>query len=343
MGAVRCVMRRLGYMSLFVFLLGAAVSAQRSVTDPVDHYYRGAIGELPVQVKLTIRPDSVSGYYYDERVGVPLALEGELSDEQEATLRETDEEGQLTGRWEVSFSISPQGFGDALMGSWHSPDGEQSVSVDLSKIAEYVTLSERQGVMLESESHYPFFLTGGMGPVNRRLRENVQWRHQEFFGEGQEYAYAGELFNAWWRSERTELHDYADDVVSMFISVRAYTGGAHDSLHFLPANYHIVDGEAHELSLADLFLPDAPYQETLSDYLMEELEAREAGWLMMGTLEALDEEMMRVFTFSPSGLEFAFAPYEVGSWAEGPYFVNVPFEAVAAMIDPEGPLGRFVE
>jgi hypothetical protein len=61
----------------------------------------------------------------------------------------------------------------------------------------------------------------------------------------------------------------------------------------------------------------------------------------------LDEEnlatfTLATFTLAPDGLTFAFAPYQVGYYAQGSFFVTVPLEVVAPYADGEGPLGSLV-
>lgn len=47
--------------------------------------------------------------------------------------------------------------------------------------------------------------------------------------------------------------------------------------------------------------------------------------------------MLDTFTIEPDGVRFHFAPYEVGSYAEGSYDVTVPFVHVAELLRDDGP------
>ena len=74
-------------------------------------------------------------------------------------------------------------------------------------------------------------------------------------------------------------------------------------------------------------------------YIRRNLTKREASWPPKTDQDAVDAP----FTFSPAGVEFHFAPYHVGSYAEGMYNVLVPYTVLKPVLRPGGPLVRWAK
>ena len=69
-----------------------------------------------------------------------------------------------------------------------------------------------------------------------------------------------------------------------------------------------------------------------------------ARWMGRGDKESADQAAVDApFTFSPAGVEFHFAPYHVGSYAEGMYYVLVPYSVLKPVLRPGGPLARWAK
>ena len=132
------------------------------------------------------------------------------------------------------------------------------------------------------------------------------------------------------------------DFLSARSSIYSYTGGAHGNTFYRAFNLHIVDGTVRETSLGDLFTPGSGYLTPLSDYVLDDLRRQEAYDVAEGMITELTEDDLAVFTLSPSGITFAFAPYHVGPYAQGSFFVTVPLEVVAAYAAGDGPLAALV-
>jgi hypothetical protein len=51
---------------------------------------------------------------------------------------------------------------------------------------------------------------------------------------------------------------------------------------------------------------------------------------------------LNAFTVFNDGLTITFQPYHVGSWADGPYSVTIPYSKPAPFIRPKGPLSELL-
>ena len=69
-----------------------------------------------------------------------------------------------------------------------------------------------------------------------------------------------------------------------------------------------------------------------------DLKKQQAAWILDGSIKDIDPDQ-RVFNITPKGVQFTFAPYEVGYYAEGPHWVTIPYNRIDDIIDPRGPLG----
>jgi len=95
------------------------------------------------------------------------------------------------------------------------------------------------------------------------------------------------------------------------------------------------------LKLSNLFKKGSDYMKVLSEYCINELRKKGAGWIVNGEIKTFNEDALSVFALSPRGIQFAFAPYAVGSYAEGTYFVTMDYNNLKSIINPDGPLARF--
>ena len=104
-------------------------------------------------------------------------------------------------------------------------------------------------------------------------------------------------------------------------------------------NYWWQNGQPRKLVLADLFDDRKKWRKVVGGYIRRNLTKREASWPPKTDQDAVDAP----FTFSPAGVEFHFAPYHVGSYAEGMYHVLVPYTVLKPVLRPGGPLARWAK
>ena len=66
------------------------------------------------------------------------------------------------------------------------------------------------------------------------------------------------------------------------------------------------------------------------------------GVMKEKNIKSLKEDEIGPFALSPRGIQFAFAPYAVGPYSDGAFFVTVAFNDLQTIIDPKGPLSEFI-
>jgi hypothetical protein len=135
---------------------------------------------------------------------------------------------------------------------------------------------------------------------------------------------------------------YSENLVSFTGEIYSYTGGAHGNTYFASSNYRIKDEDSNLLKLSDLFKKDSGYVKVLSDLIIADLMKQEAGWVVNGDIKSLKEDEIGPFALSPRGIQFAFAPYAVGPYSDGAFFVTIAFDDINNIIDQKGPLSQFL-
>jgi hypothetical protein len=106
-----------------------------------------------------------------------------------------------------------------------------------------------------------------------------------------------------------------EDLVSILCTFDTYSGGAHPNRNFRSRNFTIDGGKVYEIDLATL-MSGKPATQSLGQYATNDLKKKKASFVEDGPLPA---DKLEVFTIEKEGLHLHFAPYVVGSYAEGAY------------------------
>jgi len=125
-----------------------------------------------------------------------------------------------------------------------------------------------------------------------------------------------------------------EGVISIRFIVDSYLGGAHPSSHSVVLNYDLNAGT--EIQLGDLFAAGSDYLGILSTYCRSDLTERELLMFEEGVLPT--PENYQSWNISGQGLVINFDEYQVGPYAMGAQTVVVPYDALAEIIRPDGPL-----
>lgn len=351
-GDVMKVFALLTYLTAIICIISASnlvissASAESGDDTEVRYYYIGAIGDdLAVQMELIVGSDDVTGIYFYDKNGIPLELSGDVNHSDSTfSLVEQDDKGEKTGTFKGRFVQGEGGSADTIEGEWSKANGLATLPFKLKKVADFVFSSVRQGTMIDSSYSVPFFLSGlsAYTGISSELEQEMVSKQNKFLKEAREFFLTQTSVAGWQQTINYTIDYYSAELVSLSGEVFSYTGGAHGNTFFVSSTYWIKDGKAVRLKLADFFLPNAAYMKVLSDYCINDLREKGAQWVVSGELKEFKEEDLRVFAVSPRGIMFAFAPYAVGSYAEGPYFVEIDYDELDGVLNPEGPLKKFI-
>jgi hypothetical protein len=340
--ATRATLARIVYgapmRTLGTLLLALILASALAQVDLGRGYYLGRIGDGTLEMELTIEGNGLSGWVRRAGVERPIEVEGTVTegDRGPAVRFSAADDGSGYGTFDGVITLSEDDRRFGIVGRWIGPDGA-SLPFETARVAEYGALDLRQG-RIDARRSLPFFIDPALSALNPPLHDAALTELTEFFEEGREMLVAGDLYFGWSSDEATAIRYLGDGFLSAFSRIHSYTGGAHGNTFYRVFNLRIVDGVATPLALGDLFRPDSGYLAPLSDYVMAELERQGAEDVVSGALVTLDEEDLATFTLAPDGLTFAFAPYRVGYYAQGSFFVTVPLEVVAPYANGEGPL-----
>jgi hypothetical protein len=107
--------------------LAASVRAVPAQTALWRHYSGTINKTIAIQADILAEEESLTGFYFYERVGKPIRLSGSVAAGGTSRLAETDPEGKETGAMLGSFSARMASF----TGSWKSPDGKKTLPLFL--------------------------------------------------------------------------------------------------------------------------------------------------------------------------------------------------------------------
>ncbi|MDR1946276.1 MAG: DUF4163 domain-containing protein [Desulfovibrio sp.] len=118
---------------------------------------------------------------------------------------------------------------------------------------------------------------------------------------------------------------------SILFSTRGYSGGAHPHYLYKAFTYDLATGK--ELTLVDVLpvnIPAALAQRIVKDVLRQKKERNAAVGGTGDEKNYVDLTMDRIL-LTPAGMRVVYAPYEMGSYAEGEYIVNIPKQELLKM------------
>lgn len=132
-------------------------------------------------------------------------------------------------------------------------------------------------------------------------------------------------------------------IYSIKFVVMGYTDGAAHPYHFSKTvNFNLETGM--EVTLDELFLPGSNYLQIFSDVSKAELSTRDIGFTDEIFASGADPtpENYKNWNITADGLLITFDEYQVAPYAAGPQTVTVPYNALKDVIDPQGPLDKFI-
>lgn len=340
-------------LALLVGLMLALVPTTNAenvpVFGPAGYHFTGKIdGKWAVQVELNIEGEEVSGRYWYERVGTPLVLDGTFVNGR-IQLAERTCEGAAAGSWSGAFHP----LKSTWSGQWTSADGARSFTFELARVAEIIATEQTRMGFIKIHVAQPVFA----GVAKHRGLQDVQvavddeiWAAAASIWEDPADVLSEDVeFDPeapWWLWEHfsaVTIRYYSASLISMVNEVYQYTGGAHGMTVHTSMNWAVGKNGATAFTIDQMFKGGTGWEKTISDYVIQDLEARGADWVVSGEVRDVSADHMNRFTVSPAGIDLIFGPYEMGCYAQGTWAVLVPWSACRGLIDPVGPVAAIAE
>lgn len=111
--------------------------------------------------------------------------------------------------------------------------------------------------------------------------------------------------------------------VSLLFHREEYTGGAHGNRHWTALSYDLTN--ARPLTLKDIFPDETAVNTKLLPLVAAEVQAQKdpEADKVKADPESMDLKPARM-ALTPEGLRVVYSPYEMGSYAEGAFMVDIP-------------------
>ena len=330
-------------------------------------YFKGSIGNsLDLQMKLLKSGEQITGSYYYLKVGNKIDLKGNVDKDGNLTLEEYDSTGKQTGLFKGLWRPDGEDGLITIAGNWSKPptekgdDKKTAFSVHeepimLSYGSDVVTKQVKESnkkLVYEINAQYPQ-ITGpntNFEKFNQFVRGTVLKKVADFKKdmapeEGDEARPENSMGSDLTIGYRFDLAQ--DDLISMLFSVSSYyQGAAHPNSYSQAINYDLKNGKP--LKLADLFKPGSKYLQAISSYCIDDLKKQSKAKGADGMLDddsikngaAPTAKNYQSWTVTKKGLGINFDAYQVGPYAAGPQFVNVPYSVLKDLISPDGPIAQ---
>lgn len=335
---------------------------------PVTKFFEGSIGNtLGLQMRLVRDGANVSGSYFYKKVGTKIQLKGTVDIEGNLTLEESDTAGKVTGVFRGLWKTNEEGLIN-LVGNWSKPNNDKKTAFSIheqpiefsgateivartikstSKKPKYEIDADYPEVVGAADKRFDRFNQEAKNLVNRKVaefRKDMAERTAEV-APAVDTSEVGSDFSVGY------LVGFAsDELVSVEFGIGGYyAGAAHPNSYTEVINFDPKNGKV--LKLADLFKPGAKYLPAISAFAVKDLktQSKALGPNSMLSDETIQEgagpqlKNFKSWTVTRKGLALTFDSYQVAPYAAGPQSVLIPYSALKDLINPEGPLGRFVK
>lgn len=287
---------------------------------------------------------------YDATGGEGLHFEGSTDAQGRFEWREVLESrhgGEARSRHTGTFRGTLAAGRAAGEGTWTSADGTRRAPLTLTRVGESRSIRAED---VDASVTYPQFDGARYAALNAQLAATAGERlaeHAVSVRQVRDEAAADldpERLSLFTRSTGCGVENVAPDLVSLLCAVYDYSGGAHGNSDFSADNFVVRDdGSFRTVGLWDVLRKSPGTAKRLSDLILKELARNDASQVLSGAVTDLSRELesdVIPVTVIPAGLAFHFAPYAVGSYAEGGFRVVIPNRALGPFVRGDGPLAR---
>ena len=126
-------------------------------------------------------------------------------------------------------------------------------------------------------------------------------------------------------------------MVSVACDAWQYLGGAHGMHGTTGHNYFVMDSGAEAIELSGILNQPDEGSVAIASFALVDLREQGATLIEDGIVNELEPRHLSNFTFTPDGLVLHFAPYIVGSYAEGDYEVVLDYTVLRPLLRPGQP------
>ncbi len=330
-------------------------SASASVNWPSrQRFFRGVIGDFPIQMKLQREGQTLSGTYSYVGKGQDLTLKGQIDSQNKLTLQEFDASGKQTGKFEgeLTEKVNEEDVDENMpyiTGKWSLPDGSKEMKfavneerIEFTNGLRFVpkVITERR---LGITATYPQLAGSNAQAVtnfNRKVAAMVEKAVADF-KEGlspQKENYYSTNYNVLLAT---------NELVSIEINEESYAGGAYPNSDSSALTYDLRADR--ELQLDDLFKPGSDYKQAIRQYsvnsinkLMKEAESEEKKQGAQDERGFSSEELPELsgWAMTRKGVVAYYPlPHVIAAYSQ----VFIPYSALKDFIKPDGPAATFVE
>jgi hypothetical protein len=323
-------------------------------------HFKGTIDRNSVELSLLRASGELRGTYFYVKSGSDnrLNLTGKIDADGKFEMRETDQNGKLTGIFSGVWRENSDSPGATLEGDWRKPGAkekssfyavEQMISFAGNVQIKTQKINETNKVKRFSVSvEYPEFSGGGINFAKlNQIVKNLVTKSVADFRKDAMSVTAEDLKGV--PGDLNSDFDISYDVVAadenlislLFKNYQYNAGAAHGNSFTRTINYDLKADR--ELKLADLFKPGADYLKPISEIVIKDLQSRKMpdSDENMGLAQDIfadgakpTEENYSAWNITKKGLMFTFDPYQVGPYAAGPQTVVIPIAKLREIINP---------
>ncbi len=306
-------------------------------------YYAGSIdNKYQIGFDIKIENNTVRGKYFYFSQSNSLWLDGKIDKKGLINISESDNQGNPSGSFNGTISKDYS----SVVGFWTSKDKKKKLPFKLFKEAEYKELRHNR---YNAAVEYPVFSVNG-NRVYAKIDEAIQYQANEY--------YRANLHNI--ESARKELDDpgeidkysfesffnvrFIDEqIISVSVIHEEFTGGAHPNYYFSCFTY---DKSGNIITLNSVLDISNSAWNQLDKLITGDLQKKEAAWVVDGSHSSFEKELREnqiPYIFTMNGIEFYFAPYVAGYYAQGSFVAVVPYDKIKNLIKPNCPIKHLIK
>ncbi len=318
---------------------------------------KGTIGNIPVTMDLEKNEKSLSGTYYYNRIGLLLYLYGTLNSDGSFEIKEMNEKGENTGRFDGAFTDT-----DNISGTWTNILNSKSLPFKLTVFTENIAdilyqdyyregcnIAKRNEEQLNSDSEITdticstislknISISGIDGEVASRI--NNRMLEPILSSEGGAYKNIEEMLASvtnvsaeasFTREIYVSVMTNEPDLLCIQISQSSYYfGAAHPIGYSEFLNFNLNNGQT--ISLDDVLIDG--YQSELNELgkIKFVKEYGSEGWFFE---DGSAFEMTKDVAILPGGLLFLWDQYEIGPYMYGTPELFFSWKELSTLIKPE--------